>query len=468
MITAIAACQAAAAAYGLDTTSRAVLAVYADAANMHDGYTEPVCWPSVATTARRAGCHRRSVQRANGRLTRAGLITVAARHHDDGGQQTNLVTLRLTPICHAAGHVGTILRDECNAKTAAGADTTEATSTSATSTAATTATAAATDTAPIEEATMPMPQPRPSIDYDPEDWRTWDGPEDLAPDPDDDTPDYDDPAAAAETVADVQAAPCPDRDYSRIIEEAKVTGASQAEAAAAASIAAGTPPAPSAASPKPRSTRPPTSSTTGSTSAPNTPAHPTPPQTARPPQPPGSRHASTQRTRPKPPRSCPTPPAATPSRPSPATTGPSPAGSTTATRAGSAATSTTPPNAPSQRPSTRPTRPSPPANRPPATSQNSAPSSPAPGRRSTDEAGMALLRRQNLRRGKHLAAPRQPARLCRAVLRHLRHAPGPARMGRPSGGRRRLRLQPHRRPQPRNTLGLPRLHEHRADAILTP
>ena len=239
MITAIAACQAAAAAYGLDMTARAVLAVYADAANMHDGYAEPTCWPSVARTAKLAGCSRRSTQRANSRLAQAGLITVAARHHDDGGQQTNLVTLRLTPICHAAGHVGTILRDECHAKTAAGADTTEATSTSATSTAPTTATAAATDTAPIEEATMP--QPRPDIDYDPEDWRTYDGPEDLAPDPDDDTPDYDDPAAAADTTADIQAAPCPDRDYSRIIEAAKVTGASQAEAAAAASIAAGHP-----------------------------------------------------------------------------------------------------------------------------------------------------------------------------------------------------------------------------------
>ena len=241
MITAIAACQAAAAAYGLSTTARAVLAVYADAANMHDGYAEPTCWPSVARTAKLAGCSRRSTQRANSRLARAGLITVAARHHDDGGQQTNLVTLRLTPICHAAGHVGTILRDECHAKTAAGADTTEATSTSATSTAATTATAAATETAPIEEATMPLPQPRPGIDYSPEDWRTWDGPEDLAPAPDDDTPDYDDPAAAADTTADIQAAPCPDRDYSRIIEEAKVTGASQAEAAAAASIAVGHP-----------------------------------------------------------------------------------------------------------------------------------------------------------------------------------------------------------------------------------
>lgn len=222
MITAIAACQAAAAAYGLDTTARAVLAVYADAANMHDGYAEPTCWPSVARTAKLAGCSRRSTQRANSRLARAGLITVAARHHDDGGQQTNLVALRLTPICHAAGHIGTMLRDECHAKPAA-----------------TTATAAATDTAPIEEATMP--QPRPSIDYDPEDWRTYDGLEDLAPDPDDDTPDYDDADAAADTITDVQAAPCPDRDYSRIIEEAKVTGASQAEAAAAASIAVGHP-----------------------------------------------------------------------------------------------------------------------------------------------------------------------------------------------------------------------------------
>ena len=239
MITAIAACHAAAAAYGLDTTARAVLAVYADAANIHDGYAEPICWPSVATIARQGGCSRRSVQRANGRLTRAGLITVTARRHDDGGQQTNLVILRLTQICHAAGHVGIMLRDECRAKMAAGADTTEAASTSAASTAATTATAAATDTAPIEEATMPQLQP--GIDYDPEDWRTYDGPESFAPEPGDDTPDYDDPAAAADTITDVQAAPCPDRDYSRIIEEAKVTGASQAEAAAAASIAVGHP-----------------------------------------------------------------------------------------------------------------------------------------------------------------------------------------------------------------------------------
>lgn len=220
MITAIAACHAAAAAYGLDMTARAVLAVYADAANMHDGHAEPVCWPSVARAAKQVGCSRRSVQRANNRLTRAGLIAVTARHHDDGGQQTNLVTLRLTPICHAAGHIGTILRDECRAKAAT--DTT------------------ATDT---EDDTMPapQPQPQPGVDYNPEDWRTWDGPEDLAPEPDDDTPDYDDPAAAADTTADVQAAPCPDRDYSRIIEEAKVTGASQAEAAAAASIATGHP-----------------------------------------------------------------------------------------------------------------------------------------------------------------------------------------------------------------------------------
>lgn len=234
MITAIAACQAAAAAYGLDTTARAVLAVYADAANMHDGYAEPTCWPSVARTARLAGCSRRSVQRANSRLARAGLIAVAARHHDDGGQQTNLITLRLTPIRHAAGHIGTMLRDECRAKITP-ADTTADTATDTTDTTSTTA-----DTDP-EEATMPQPQPRPDIDYDPEDWRTWDGPEDLAPDPDDDTPDYDDPAAAADTTADIQAAPCPDRDYSRVIEEAKVTGASQAEAAAAASIAAGHP-----------------------------------------------------------------------------------------------------------------------------------------------------------------------------------------------------------------------------------
>lgn len=219
MITAIAACQAAAAAYGLDTTSRAVLAVYADAANMHDGYAELTCWPSVARTAKLAGCSRRSVQRANSRLARAGLITVAARHHDDGGQKTNMITLRLTPICHAAGHIGTMLRDECRAKI-----TPDTTSTTA-------------DTDP-EKDTMPQPQLRPGLDYDPEDWRTWDGPEDLAPDPDDDTPDYDDPAAAADTTADIQAAPCPDRDYSRIIEAAKVTGASQAEAAAAASIAA--------------------------------------------------------------------------------------------------------------------------------------------------------------------------------------------------------------------------------------
>lgn len=232
MITATAACQAAAAAYGLDMTARAVLAVYADAANMHDGHAEPVCWPSVATAAERAGCSRRSVQRANGRLTRAGLITVEARHHDDGGQQSNLITLRLTPICHAAGHIGTILRDECR-NTAAGS--TPLTTADTTSTDTTT-----TDTG-HEEDTMPAPQPQPSIDYDPQDWRTWDGPEDYAPDPDDDTPDYDDPAAAADTITDVQAAPCPNRDYSRIIEEAKITGASQAEAAAAASIAVGHP-----------------------------------------------------------------------------------------------------------------------------------------------------------------------------------------------------------------------------------
>lgn len=231
MITAIAACQAAAAAYGLDMTARAVLAVYADAANMHDGYTEPVCWPSVARTAKQAGCHRRTVQRANARLARVGLITVTARRHDDGGQQTNLVTLRLTPICHAAGHIGTMLRDECRAKITPAAE----------AAAATPDTTSATADTDLKEAAMPQPQLRPSIDYDPEDWRTYDGPEDLAPDPDDDTPDYDDPAAAADTTADIQAEPCPDRDYSRIIEAAKVTGASQAEAAAAASITVGHP-----------------------------------------------------------------------------------------------------------------------------------------------------------------------------------------------------------------------------------
>lgn len=230
MITAIAACQAAASAYGLDMTARAVLAVYADMASMH-GAPEPTCWPSVTTTAERAGCHRRTVQRANARLARAGLISVDTRHHDDGGQQTNLVTLRLTTICHAAGHIGTLLRDECRAKT------------DATSTDITTETTTAPTEGSHEEDTMPQPQPqpRPGIDYDPDDWRTYDGPEDFAPDPDDDTPDYDDPAAAADTTADVQAAPCPDRDYSRIIEEAKITGASQAEAAAAASIATGHP-----------------------------------------------------------------------------------------------------------------------------------------------------------------------------------------------------------------------------------
>lgn len=222
MITVIAACQAAAAAYGLDMTARAVLAVYADAANMHDGYTEPVCWPSVARTAKQAGCHRRTVQRANARLARAGLIAITARRRDDGGQQSNMITLRLTPICHAAGHIGAMLRDECRAKITPAADDTP-------------------DTASIEEDTMPQPRLRPGLDYDPEDWRTYDGPEDFEPDPDDDTPDYDDPAAAADTTADIQAAPCPDRDYSRIIEAAKVTGASQAEAAAAASIAAGHP-----------------------------------------------------------------------------------------------------------------------------------------------------------------------------------------------------------------------------------
>lgn len=220
MIAAIAACQAAASAYGLDMTARAVLAVYADAASMHDGYAEPTCWPSIARTAKQAGCHRRTVQRANARLARAGLITVTARWHDDGGQQTSLVTLRLTPICSAAGHIGTMLRDKCRAKITPAAE-------------------AATDT--TKEAAMPQPQPRPDIDYAPEDWRTYDGPEDFAPDPDDDTLDYEDPAAAADTTADVQAAPCPDRDYSRIIEAAKVTGASQAEAAAAASIATGHP-----------------------------------------------------------------------------------------------------------------------------------------------------------------------------------------------------------------------------------
>lgn len=234
MITAIAACHAAAAAYGLDMTARAVLAVYADAANMHTGHTEPVCWPSVAHTAEQAGCHRRSVQRANARLARAGLISIETRHRDDGGQQSNLVALRLTPICHAAGHVGTLLRDECRAKADAGVDAP-----------ATAAAADTTGTAPTEDSheedTMPQPQPRPSVDYDPGDWRTWDGPEDYAPELDDDTPDYDDPAAAADTTADIQAAPCLDRDYSRVIEEAKITGASQAEAAAAASIAVGHP-----------------------------------------------------------------------------------------------------------------------------------------------------------------------------------------------------------------------------------
>lgn len=217
MITAIAACHAAAAAYGLDVTCRAVLAVYADAAAIH-GSAEPVCWPSVAATAKQAGCSRRSVQRANGRLVRAGLIAINPRHHDDGGQQTNLITLRLTPICHAAGHLGTILRDECRAKdndtagSGGPADTTKET-----------------------------PMLTPGVDYDPTDEATWDGPEDFTPEPDDDTPDYDDPAAAADTTADVQSAPCPDRDYSRLIEEAKVTGASQAEAAAAASIIVGHP-----------------------------------------------------------------------------------------------------------------------------------------------------------------------------------------------------------------------------------
>lgn len=217
MIAAIAACHAAAATYGLDVTCRAVLAVYADRAAIH-GSAEPVCWPSVAAIAEQAGCSRRSVQRANRRLTRAGLIAITERHHDDGGQQSNLVTLRLTPICHAAGHLGTILRDECRAKTD---DTTG-------------------PDGPADT-TKEIPMLKPGIDYDPADEATWDGPEDFAPDPDDNTPDYDDPAAAADTTADVQAAPCPGRDYSRLIEEAKVTGASQAEAAAAASIIVGHP-----------------------------------------------------------------------------------------------------------------------------------------------------------------------------------------------------------------------------------
>ena len=79
-------------------------------------------------------------------------------------------------------------------------------------------------------------------------------------------------------------------------------------------------------------------------------------------------------------------------------------------------------------------------------------------------------RRHHLGAGRAMVPHRSPRRLAhhRLRLRGRPSRPRAGRMDRPSRGRRQRRLQPRRRPQPRNTLGLPRLHGHCADAMLTP
>jgi DNA-binding transcriptional MocR family regulator len=67
-----------------------VLVVLADAAN-----AQGVCWPSVATIARKVGVSSRTVQRAIQLLTSRELITAEQRYRSDGSCSSNLKNLRI-------------------------------------------------------------------------------------------------------------------------------------------------------------------------------------------------------------------------------------------------------------------------------------------------------------------------------------------------------------------------------------
>ena len=74
----------------LETISKFVLVVLADAANR-----EGVCWPRIATIARKTGVSTRTVQRALRLKARRGLISIEERYRPDGSRSSNRYRLHL-------------------------------------------------------------------------------------------------------------------------------------------------------------------------------------------------------------------------------------------------------------------------------------------------------------------------------------------------------------------------------------
>jgi hypothetical protein len=74
----------------LETISKFVLVVLADAAN-----SEGICWPRIATIAKKTGVSIRTVQRALRLQARRGLITIEERYRPDGSRSSNRYRLHL-------------------------------------------------------------------------------------------------------------------------------------------------------------------------------------------------------------------------------------------------------------------------------------------------------------------------------------------------------------------------------------
>ena len=74
----------------LETIPKFVLVALADAVN-----SESVCWPRIATIARKTGVSTRTVQRALRLQARRGLITIEERYRPDGSRSSNRYRLHL-------------------------------------------------------------------------------------------------------------------------------------------------------------------------------------------------------------------------------------------------------------------------------------------------------------------------------------------------------------------------------------
>jgi hypothetical protein len=74
----------------LEAISKFALVVLADAANR-----EGVCWPRIATIAKKMGVSTRTVQRSLRLQARRGLITIEERYRPDGSRSSNRYRLHL-------------------------------------------------------------------------------------------------------------------------------------------------------------------------------------------------------------------------------------------------------------------------------------------------------------------------------------------------------------------------------------